>query len=602
MSSPTDASPPAGLRTEPHDGAPPSTATKDIRSRLVRRLPLTLALGALAALGRVAVPVVAQRVTDLASAPGSHDLTEPLQLVVLGTLVLAASTLCACLMARRMYGDAEDALAVVRVAMLEHVHRLAPLDRSRYRRGALVARMTNDVDQISNFMQRGGAMVLVGLAQLVLAVVLMFVYSWQLALIVVACMAPLPALLPLLQRRLAAVFVTIQGRLGTVVGLIGEIVAGSVVVRVFGAQKMLQQRIDDAVDDHYRSQMQGQRLAAVAYLTGEAVVGLISATVLAAGVYLGAAGRVTIGELAAFLFLTTLFIHPLQLSAEILNEFQNALAASRRIRHLLAHEPTMRDPRDAATPLPEGPLGVELSGVDFHYPDGPQVLHGVELTLKPGRSLAVVGRTGSGKSTIVSMLARMADPTHGEVTLGGVPLNRIPPEQLRTAVQLVPQDGHLFNATIAENVRYARPELTDAHVHEVFADLGLADWLDALPQGVGTQVGPGGSSLSAGERQLVAFARAHAAAPALLVLDEATSLLDPLTEARMAYAVDRMARTRTLVAVAHRMSTAERTDEVVVMDGGRIVQRGPHARLRKEEGPYRALHQAWTARMHADPS
>jgi ABC-type multidrug transport system fused ATPase/permease subunit len=208
--------------------------------------------------------------------------------------------------------------------------------------------------------------------------------------------------------------------------------------------------------------------------------------------------------------------------------------------------------------------------------------------------VAVVGETGSGKTTFAKLLTRLMDPTRGEVLLGQVPLPRVRFDSLRSRVVMVPQDGFLFDASVADNVRFARPSLSDDDVALAFAELGLADWVESLPDGMGTQVGERGEELSVGERQLVALARAYVADPDLLVLDEATSAVDPATEVRLQRTLDAVTRGRTTVAIAHRLSTAQAADDVIVVDAGRIVQRGPHRELvRDPSSIYGKLYASW---------
>ena len=312
------------------------------------------------------------------------------------------------------------------------------------------------------------------------------------------------------------------------------------------------------------------------------------------GVLIGVDGDLTTGKLVGFLFLVTLFVQPVQIATEVLTEAQNAVAGMRRVLGVLDTPSDVADPPDGLA-LPDGPVDVRFDHVTFAYPGGPDVLHDVDLTIAARSRVAVVGETGSGKTTFAKLLTRLMDPTSGRVLLGGVPLQEVGFASLRSRVVMVPQDGFLFDTTVAANVRLGRLDATDAEITIAFEDLGLADWLEQLPYGIHTPVGERGESLSVGERQLVAIARAYVADPDLLVLDEATSAVDPATEVRLQRALDSLTRGRTTLAIAHRLSTAEGADEVLVVDGGVVVQRGPHAELVAQDGVYARLHASWAA-------
>ncbi|MDL4770967.1 ABC transporter ATP-binding protein [Actinomadura xylanilytica] len=556
----------------------------------------TLLLALVATAGRVVVPIAVQQTLDKGlsdtGAPHTAFIRTAVLLCAVAVLVTAVSAYA---MNVRLYKTTEGGLAALRVKAFRHVHDLSMLTQNGERRGALVSRVTGDVDQISQFMQFGGLMIIVSLGQLAVASVLMLVYSWPLALLVWAAFLPLTFALRRFQRLVSAAYTRVRERMGDLLAAVSESVVGAPVIRAYASEERTAERVDATVDEHRRAQTRAQGLVAMTFPTSEMVAAAATAAVVVAGTLLGVGGHLTAGELVAFLFLVTLFVSPMQTATETLNEAQNAIAGWRRVLGVLDTVPDVADPGEAGQTLPRGPIEVRFEEVGFAYPGGPPVLHGVNAAIAPRSRVAIVGQTGSGKTTLAKLLTRLMDPVSGRVLVDGVPLDRVRFSSLRERVVMVPQDGFLFDATLADNVRYGRPGATDGELAAAIAELGLADWLDGLPRGLDTPVGQRGESLSAGERQLVALARAYVAAPDLLVLDEATSAVDPATEVRIQRALDGVTRGRTAISIAHRLSTAEAADEVIVFDAGRIVQRGPHAELVAVPGVYADLHRSWIA-------
>ncbi|MER7206111.1 ABC transporter ATP-binding protein [Streptosporangium sp. NPDC000239] len=555
----------------------------------------TLALAVLATIGKVIVPIAVQQTIDTGLKGAVPDLPYIRGAVLLCAAAVVLTALCAYLMNVRLYQATEASLATLRTRGFRHVHDLSVLTQNSERRGALVSRVTGDVDQISVFMQWGGLMIIIALGQLLVATVLMFVYSWQLALTVWLCFLPLMIVLPRFQRWLSGAYTQVRERAGDMLAAVGESVVGAAVIRAHGSEARTAERLDVTIEANKAAQARTQRIVATVFPVTEIVAALATTAVVLIGVRLGVAGDITAGRLIAFLFLITLFVSPLQTATEMLNEAQNAIAGWRRILGVLDTPPDVADPGEDGVELPRGPISVSFEEVGFSYPGGAPVLTGVTVDIPPRSRIAVVGETGSGKTTFAKLLTRLMDPVTGRVTVDGHDLRGVRFSSLRERIVMVPQDGFLFDGTLEENIRFGRPSATSEEILLALTELGLADWLEGLPEGLATPVGQRGESLSAGERQLVALVRAYLADPDLLLLDEATSAVDPATEVRLARALDGVTRGRTAVSIAHRLSTAEAADEVLVFDGGRIVQRGPHAELVGEPGVYAGLHASWVS-------
>jgi putative ABC transport system ATP-binding protein len=278
----------------------------------------------------------------------------------------------------------------------------------------------------------------------------------------------------------------------------------------------------------------------------------------------------------------------------MLNEMQNAIASWRRVLGVVDTPADVSDPGERGVDLPDRSVTVDFTGVTYAYPGGPPVLRDLDVHIPAGQRVAVVGETGSGKSTFVKLLTRLMDPTDGSVRLDDIDLRQVRLRSLRRSVVLVPQEGFLFDDSLAANLRYGLPGATEDEMQAAADELGLSDWVDTLPRGLQTPVGQRGESLSVGERQLVALVRARLADPHLLVLDEATSAVDPATEVRLAHALRALSQGRTSVTIAHRLSTAQGADRVLVFDDGMLVQDGTHADLVDAGGVYSRLYAAWT--------
>uniref|UniRef100_UPI00286D9D33 ABC transporter ATP-binding protein n=1 Tax=Nocardioides sp. TaxID=35761 RepID=UPI00286D9D33 len=483
-----------------------------ISPELREGLGVTLLLAVVASCGQVVVPIAVQQTLDKGlNGPDGPRLSYVVWLGLAAALAIVVTSLASYLMTTRLFTTSERGLATLRSKAFRHVHDLPLLTQNTERRGALVSRVTSDVDQVSQFLVFGGLIFVVSVGQMLVATVIMVIYSWQLALVVWLCFAPLFASIRYFQRKLSQAYGVVRHQVGVLLGAISEPVVGAAVVRSYAVEDRTQRRIDTAIDDFKVASTRAQKFTVVSFSLGGISAGLANAGVLIVGVLLGFTTDMTAGRVLAFAFLVTLFVGPVQMGTQILTDAQNAIVSWRRVIGILETPADLVDPGPDGQELPRGPLDITFDDVTFAYPDGPDVLCDVSMHIGAGTRVAIVGETGSGKSTFAKLLTRLMDPGSGAVLLDGIDLRQIAQHSLRRSVVLVPQEGFLFDDSIAANVRYGKLDATQAEIWASADELGLRDWLDGLPRGLATKVGQRGESLSAGERQLVALLRAHLA-------------------------------------------------------------------------------------------
>jgi ATP-binding cassette subfamily B protein len=571
--------------------------TPELRAGIGYTIGLAMALTA----GRLLIPILIQQIFDRGL--NGPDGFRPGYVysacaVAAGVVVLVYFAGRATF--QRLVRASETALAALRVRAFAHIHRLSIASQTAEKRGAFVARVTADVDQLGNFLEWGGINWITSTALMIGAAVAMFVYSWQLALVVLAAVAPLFLVLRQLQKGMLAAYDRVRTRVGETLSAVSESLMGAAVVRAYGLESQMNGRLREAIHRRYKAEMHGARYQATIFpmadLFGAAALG----SVLAVGAWFGPRWGLSFGDLIAFIFLVNLFVQPLSELSETFDLTQTAIAGWRKVLGVLDIPVDMVEPVPGVT-LADGPLSVRTEGLRFAYRDGGGlVLRGIDVDLRAGSHVAIVGETGCGKTTFAKMLGRLADPVDGRILIGGTDLREIAPASRRRAVRMVPQDGFLFDTTVRENVRYGRQDATDADIEEAFESLELMDWVKGLPDGLDTKVGERGENVSVGERQLVALVRAQIGDPGLLILDEATSAVDPETEARLAEALKRLSEGRTTVTIAHRLSTAEAAELVLVFDRGRIVERGVHEDLVSAGGVYASLYESWLGNTRAE--
>lgn len=569
---------------------------------------LTVLLALVGASGRVVVPILLQQAIDTgisgaADGPTARvDIDRVTALCIIGAcwLVLAATAQRTAV--ARLGRRSERALFDLRVRIFEHIHRLSLEDHNDEKRGALVARVTSDVETLSQFFSWGGLAFLLNGALMLIVAAVMLSYNWLLALVVFVVSAPLVAVLRRVQARLVAAYDDTRRTNAELLASTSELVTGAETIRAYDAGSVFAGRTREAAHARARAQVRASFIGALLFPSGEVFGVLAVSSVIVVGS--GLASGLTAGALVGFIFLTYRFLEPVAELTEVIDQTQTAVAGLRRVLGVLAI-PVGPAPATHPVPLPDGPLDITFDHVTFRYRarqglgdtrDEAPALRDVHLTIPFGTYVAVVGRTGSGKTTLGRLVARFTDPTSGTITIGGVPLTQVDNEELRRRLVVVPQEPFLFDDTVAANLRFARPEVRDDQLVAVFAELGLADWYDSLSAGLQTEVGQRGAQLSGGERQLVALARAALVNPSILILDEATSSVDALTEVRLARALELLARGRTTIAIAHRLSTAARADRILVIDDGEVVEDGTHGTLVDSGGTYAGLYEAW---LHA---
>jgi ABC-type multidrug transport system fused ATPase/permease subunit len=488
----------------------------------------------------------------------------------------------------------ERILADLRNKLFRHLQGLSLGFFERNRAGVIISRLTNDVDALDQLVTDGVTTLVQNTLLLVGSAAVLFWLDWRLALATLSVIPAMAVATAIFRIRSSRAYRSVRERLGLVTATLAEDIAGMRVVQSFTRESARRRNFEE-VNAHYRAANQqtvvtnGLYFPFVDFLSAVA-----TAVVLGYGGYLLAGGELTVGTLFAFILYVSNFFDPVQQLSQLYNTFLAAVAALDKIMDVLDEEPEVRD-RPGAFELSRIEGHVELRDLRFGYGEGPEVLHGINLDVPAGTTVALVGHTGAGKSTIAKLLARFYDPRDGSITVDGTDLRDVTQESLRRQLGIVPQEGFLFAGSVRDNIAFGRPDATNAQIRAAASAVGAHEFVMRLEDGYETDVQERGTRLSLGQRQLVAFARALLADPRILILDEATSSVDIGTERKIETALRTLLAGRTAFVIAHRLSTIRGADLIVVLEHGKIVEQGSHDELLARRGLYTALYGDWAA-------
>lgn len=544
---------------------------------------------------RLSVPILVQRGID-------HGIPPLLEGGSARELMLIVGALCGVVLVqaggrmfflRRSGKIGQKVLLELRRRVFRHFQRLDIAFHDRYTSGRVVSRSTNDVEAIQDMLETGFDSLITAVLTLVGTSVLLVTLDVKLGLMCLAAFPILVALVWWFRNESAKTYRKVRESAALVIVQFVETMTGIKAVQAYRREPRNQQIFEDVADGYREINERTFRLLAV-FMPGVKLVGNITTGVVL--LYGGSRvlhGEMTIGTLTAFLLYLRMFFEPMQEISQFFNTFQSASSALEKLAGVLAEQPGIEDPADPVR-LDAVRGEISIDDVTFGYSPGRPVLPGLSLTVPAGQTVALVGTTGAGKTTIAKLIARFYDPTSGSVTLDGTDLRRLSQSELRRHVVMVTQENFMFEGTIADNIRFGKPEATDDEVRAAAEAVGADRFIDTLPERYDTDVAKRGGRLSAGQRQLVAFARAFLADPAVLILDEATSSLDIPSERMVQRALETVLSDRTALVIAHRLSTVAIADRVLVLEGGRIVEDGaPQELIGRDDGRYAALHRAW---------
>ncbi len=487
----------------------------------------------------------------------------------------------------------EGLMKSLRIKVFSHLQRQSLEFYTNEKAGVLMTRMTSDIEALSQLFQEGLVNFAVqGLTVVVITIVLLFL-NLKLALITLLAVVPITVVLSeWFRRKSSNAYLIVRNKISDVLSDLQESLAGIRVITAHNRRAYNVARHTNIVGEHKDANLDAVKAASIYTPGTESIAILGRALVLIVGGRMVLNGELEIGELTAFLLYLGAFFTPIQTLTQLYNGYQQGQAAVAKLRDLLETSPSVTELPDAQ-PLPDIEGSIVFEDVNFAYVEDNPVLKNINFKIQIGETIAIVGPTGGGKSTVAKLATRFYDPSSGRVLIDGYDIRNVQLESLRKQIGVVPQEPFLFAGSIRQNVGFSRPEASDDEIIEALDASGLMPMVDSLPDGIDTVIHERGASLSAGERQLIAISRAFLSKPRVLVLDEATSNLDLQSESQVERALDAILDGRSAIIVAHRLATVMRADRIIVVDNGRIVESGSHNELLNKDGAYLEMHQQW---------